>query len=95
MTQFNTNATNIGCSIEEKIRKARAQGLDSEQTMPMIYTDAKDGVLPQHDIRTDRQELALEAIDHYQASDIAKRDNLNIDIDNDLPEYVEQQTKEE
>lgn len=42
---------------------------------PTIYTEKKDGVLPEYDIRTDRFEVALEAIDKINqstASQIAK-----------------------
>lgn len=35
---------------------------------PTIYTEKKDGVLPEHDIRTDRFEVAIEAIDKINQS---------------------------
>ena len=35
---------------------------------PTIYTEKKDGVLPEHDIRTDRFEVAIEAIDKINLS---------------------------
>lgn len=78
-----------GKSIEEKVRLATTTKSPIESISPIIYTDAKDGVRPEFDIRTDRQELALDAIDHYQASEIAKSDGLNIDKDNDLASFVE------
>lgn len=62
----------IGESIEEKIRKARAEKAPIESIAPMVYTAKKDGVLPQYDIRTDRQEIALDAVDHYHASEAFK-----------------------
>lgn len=43
---------------------------------PTIYTEKKDGVQPEFDIRTDRFEVALDAIDKINqsvASQIAKR----------------------
>lgn len=42
---------------------------------PTIYTEKKDGVLPECDIRTDRFEVAIEAIDKInqsEANQIAK-----------------------
>lgn len=42
---------------------------------PTIYTEKKDGVQPEYDIRTDRFEIALEAMDKINqsaASQIAK-----------------------
>lgn len=35
---------------------------------PTIYTEKKDGVLPEHDIRTDRFEVAIDAIDKINQS---------------------------
>lgn len=42
---------------------------------PIIYTEKKDGVLPEYDIRTDRFEVAIDAIDKINqiaASRVAK-----------------------
>lgn len=42
---------------------------------PTIYTEKKDGVLPEYDIRTDRFEVAIDAVDkinQYTAGQIAK-----------------------
>lgn len=42
---------------------------------PTIYTEKKDGVMPEYDIRTDRFEVAIDAIDKINqsmASQIAK-----------------------
>lgn len=35
---------------------------------PTIYTERKDGVLPEYDIRTDRFEVAIDAIDKINKS---------------------------
>lgn len=91
---FRCTPTDPGQSIEEKVRKARTENAPIDAISPMIYTDAKNGVQPELDIRTDRQEIALDAIDHYQGSDIAKGDGLNIDTDKDLKEFVEPKTNE-
>ena len=39
---------------------------------PIIYTEKKDGVLPQYDIRTDEWDIAQSAMDLANASKIAK-----------------------
>lgn len=42
---------------------------------PIIYTEKKDGVLPEYDIRTDRFEVAIDAVDKINqsaASQLAK-----------------------
>ena len=41
----------------------------------MIYTDRKDGVNPAYDIRTDRFELACEAMDKIHRSKLAKKED--------------------
>lgn len=35
---------------------------------PTIYTEKKDGVLPEYDIRTDRFEVAIDAVDKINQS---------------------------
>ena len=41
---------------------------------PIIYTDRKDGVKPEYDIRTDRFELAVEAMNGLHKTHLAKRE---------------------
>lgn len=64
--------TDVGESIEEMIRRCTESNEPIEASAPMIYTDREDEVLPQYDMRTDRFELALDAIDKYNASEAAK-----------------------
>lgn len=86
-TQFKSvNNKEYGESIEQKIRKVLTSGEPIEETAPMIYTDRKDGVLPEHDIRTDRFDIALDAMDKVTKSIQAKRDNL---IKNETPKNEE------
>lgn len=64
-----------GQSIEEKLRIASTTNEPIENVMPEIYTEKKDGVLPQYDIRTDRFDIALDAQSKGEASRIAQREN--------------------
>lgn len=64
-----------GESIEEMIRRCTESNEPIEASAPMIYTEEKDGVLAQHDIRADRFDIALDAIDKYNASITAKTEN--------------------
>lgn len=64
--------TDTGESIEEMVRRCTESNEPIESTAPMIYTEEKDGVLPQYDIRADRFDLALDAIDKYNASATAQ-----------------------
>lgn len=62
---------------EVKLRKiisGEASNME-DGVFPTIYTEKKDGVQPEFDIRTDRFEVAIEAIDKINqstASQIAK-----------------------
>ncbi len=47
---------------------------------PIIHTERKDGVLPAYDIRTDRFEIAIEAMDKVTGSKLAKRDGNIVDM---------------
>lgn len=71
-TNFDVNEGVEGQSIEEKMRQATMNGQPIENAAPIIYTDKKDGVLPQYDIRTDRWDIALDATDKVARSQIAK-----------------------
>lgn len=52
----------IGQSLEEKVFQAVNSNAPIESVAPMVYTERKDGVLPETNIRTDRFEIAQEAM---------------------------------
>lgn len=54
-----------GESLEEFLRKATQGKEPIQATAKVTYNERKDGVLPQHDIRTDRFELAQMQTDTY------------------------------
>lgn len=60
-------------SLEQELQIATTTNAPIEATSPMIYTERKDGVKPEYDIRTDRWEIAQQAMDHVAASYKAKR----------------------
>lgn len=62
-----------GTSIEELMRKALHSKEPIEATAKIQYSERKDGVLPQFDIRTDRFEMAMLATDRVHASAAAQR----------------------
>ena len=62
-----------GESIEHKIERLIENNEPISDSAPIIYTERKDGVLPQYDIRTDRFELAIDAMDKVTKSHVAKR----------------------
>lgn len=61
-----------GESIETKVRRVVENKEPITDGAPIVFTEKKDGVLPQFNIRTDKWEIALEAMDKVQASRIAK-----------------------
>lgn len=66
----------MGESLEDKVRRVVDNKEPIEQISPIIYTDRKDGVLPQYDIRTDRFEIAQDAMSKVAATRVAKRMEL-------------------
>lgn len=64
-------ATKEGETIEEKMRKVTMNNEPIDNTAPLIYTEKKDGCLPQYDHRTDRFEIARAAKDRVSATYLA------------------------
>lgn len=53
-----------GVSLEKELRLAQTQGIKPDRNITEIfYTQKKDGVLPSCDIRTDRFDLAQNAME--------------------------------
>ena len=48
--------------IEEKVRRIVESGEPIEDGAPIIYTERKDGVRPEYNIRTDRWDIAQDAM---------------------------------
>ena len=68
-----TNTTKYeGETIEAKIRRIVDNKEPITDGAPIIYTEKKDGVLPQYDIRTDRWDMAVMAMDAVNRAKIAR-----------------------
>lgn len=65
-----------GETLEQKVAKLLENNEPITDGAPIIYTEKKDGVLPQYDIRTDKWEIARTAMDLANASKIAKSKGL-------------------
>ncbi|AXH78044.1 MAG: hypothetical protein [Microviridae sp.] len=63
-----------GESIEEKVRRITENNEPISDSAPIVYTNREDGVIPDHDIRTDRWDVAVEAMDKVAKGKIAQRD---------------------
>lgn len=75
-TSLNVNESLEGETIEQKIERVTQNKEPIKDGAPLIYTDRKDGVQAGYNIKTDRFEIALDAIAKIQKSNQAKRDNL-------------------
>ena len=58
-----------GETIETKVRRI------TEEKTPITDTDKEQGVLPAYNVRTDRWDIAENAMDKVNAAKMAKRDN--------------------
>lgn len=67
------NVSTQGETIENKIERIVSNKEPISDGAPLIYTDRKDGVQPDYDIRTDRFEYAIEAMDIVSRQSRAKR----------------------
>ncbi len=64
-----------GETIEQKIERIVTNKEPIKDGAPEIFTERKDGVIAAYNIRTDRFELAAEAMDKVTRSREAKRDS--------------------
>lgn len=81
------NVSTEGEMIEQKVERIMTLNEPIQDGAPIIYTERKYGVMPEHDIRTDRFDLALDATGHIARSNtikrmknIAERENKIFDI---------------
>lgn len=74
-TTLSVNKSYEGERIEEKIHRIVNNKEPISDGAPIIYTERKDGVRPEHDIRTDRFEVAVEAMDKVTKSMRAQRES--------------------
>ena len=74
-TTLSINTSYIGETIEQKIERIVNNKEPITDGAPLIYTERKDGVMPEYDPRTDRFEVAAEAMDKVTKSKRAEREN--------------------
>lgn len=65
-----------GETIEEKVERIIHNNEPIKDGAPEIFTERKDGIIAAYNIKTDRWEIAAEAMDKISASIQAKRDGL-------------------
>jgi len=83
-TTIEVNASYEGETIEEKVDRIVNNREPITDGAPIIFTERKDGVPAGYDIRTDRFEVAVEAMDTvtktFQAKREAKADTKIVNI---------------
>lgn len=66
----------LGETIEEKCARILEEDEPIKDGAPEIFTDRADGVIPGYNIRTDRWEIAAEAMEVVHRSKVAKRSDI-------------------
>ena len=82
-----------GETIETKVARIVQNKEPITDGAPMIYTEKEQGVLPEYDIRTDKWEIAQNAMDVVHATNIAKSKELSKENKEGKP--VERNTQEQ
>lgn len=62
----------LGETIESKVKRVTENNEPITDGAPIIYTNREDGVLPAYNIRTDRWEIAQQAMDAVNQANLAK-----------------------
>ena len=74
-TSIKINQGYEGETIEQKINRIVNNNEPITDGAPLIYTERKHGVQPDYNIRTDRFEIAIDAMDKITKTQLAKREN--------------------
>lgn len=74
-TQIHINESVEGETIEQKVERLIANKEPiTDSTVELLFTERKDGVMAGYNIRTDRFEVAIEAMDKAHKSSLARRE---------------------
>lgn len=72
--RFSINKSVEGQTLEQKIERIVTNKEPIKGETKLIYTDRKDGVKPSYNIRTDRWEIAIDAMQKTEKSYKARRE---------------------
>lgn len=82
-----------GETIEQKIERIMTNKEPIKDGAPLIYTERKDGINAAYNIRTDRWEIATDAMDLVHKNTQAKRDAKSKKPDKEKEE-IEEKTED-
>lgn len=89
-SQLISNEVYEGETIETKVSRIINEKAPIEDGAPIIFTNRADGILPAYDIRTDRWDLAVDAMDAVNKAKIAKREEfMKNQSGKDVPDKLE------
>lgn len=90
-TSITLNQSQEGETIEDKIERIVNNNEAITDGAPIVYTERKDGVLPEYNIRTDRFEIAVTAMDRVHRSAIARREDAIKEREKEVNDLHEKQ----
>lgn len=73
-TTLVVNQSLEGETLEEKVMRIVENNEPITDGAPIVYTDRREGVLPAYNVRTDRWDVAIDAMDKVSATRMAKRE---------------------
>lgn len=73
-TTIKRNTSYVGETIEQKINRITNNKEPITDGAPLVYTDRSEGVRPAYNIRTDRFDVAIDAMDVVTKANQAKRE---------------------
>lgn len=73
-TSMAVNKSYEGEPLEQELARITTTNQPIDASSPQMFTERKDGVMPETDIRTDRWDVAMEAMNKIHKSEIAKRE---------------------
>ena len=74
VTIIRSNKSYVGERLEEKIQRITSNKEPIKDGAPLIYTERKNGVMPEYNVKTDRFEVAVIAMDAVAKSHLARRE---------------------
>lgn len=74
------NTGYVGETIEQKINRIVNNKEPIKDGAPLVFTERKDGIRPEYDIRTDKWDIALDAMSAVTKTEVAKREARIIEM---------------
>lgn len=90
-TSMIVNKSYVAESIERRIERMVVNKEPITDSAPLIYTERKEGVKAEHDIRTDRFDIAIDAMDAVSKTFRAQREGLPKDKINEAMDNMKKE----